>query len=170
MAILHLNNWTMVAWLQIWDVIYTDIFPPLDCRGLLWADSAACLGPARIIVNANAASLRCTATAALSGTACWAVRWEGSYGRRGVERPLGHSRAPLSGRRRRRKDSRPYHLSRYCTASWRRDKRVSRIVMAAFGGTVKKHEEACMLILITDVKKLMSKACFAGNARRPAVK
>ena len=40
-------------------------------------------------------------------------------------------------------------MSRYCAASRRRDKRASRIVMAAYGGTVKKHEEECMLILMT---------------------
>ena len=42
--------------------------------------------------------------------------------------------------------------------------------MAAYGGTVKKHEEDSMLILMTEMKKLMSKACFAGKARKPAAK
>ena len=50
----------------------------INCRVLLWADSAAGLGPARIRINVNAASLHCAATAALRGTACWAVGWEGS--------------------------------------------------------------------------------------------
>ena len=84
----------------------------LNCRVLLWADSAAGLRQALIRDNANATSqlrLRCSnlnaapnkqgCTAALqqlySGTACRALGSEGSYGRRDVERPFGHSRALL---------------------------------------------------------------------------
>ena len=59
----------------------------IDYRVLLWANSAACLGPASIRVNVNAVLNSCTHCSQMRG-----VLW-----RRGAELPFWHGLAPLSG-------------------------------------------------------------------------